>query len=58
MSILNVPHRGRDDGSPAGHTSYHDVYIGGNARAHLGDTYHNEIHLPPGKLEQAQARPC
>jgi|HubBroStandDraft_4_1064222.scaffolds.fasta_scaffold396671_1 hypothetical protein len=43
---------------PAGHTSYHDIHIGGNARAHLGDTYHNEIYLPPGKLEQAQARPC
>jgi hypothetical protein len=44
MSILNVPHRERDDGSPARHTSYHDVHIGGNARAHLGDTYHLGDH--------------
>jgi hypothetical protein len=64
MSTLDVPHRGKDDGSLAGHRSYRDVHIGGNARAHLGDTYHNyglqvgqsfaaitaEIHPPPGKL--------
>jgi hypothetical protein len=39
MPLLNSSGRGRDRGSPAGHT-YQGVHIDGSARAHLGDTYH------------------
>lgn len=55
MSILEVPHRRRDDGSPARHTSYHDVYIGGNAKAHLRDTYHLGDHNYSVQVSQSFA---
>ena len=45
MSLLNVLGRGRDNGSLAGHT-YQGIDIDGNARAHLGDTYHFGKSIP------------